>query len=112
MIYSIFKKTKRRLTTGIPVRRENTIFTECSADQQAILDHKTSHTFFFWALACDKCSHHTSARVAKKGTLDLTDTGQELPARSPLPHALSHPPTGFMALGFHPPGPMTLPTTN
>lgn len=55
MIYSISKKTKRLVTAGLPVRRGDTIFTECSADQQATPDHKTSDTFFFWALACDKC---------------------------------------------------------
>lgn len=112
MIYSISKNTKRLVTAGLPVRRGNTIFTECSADQQATPDHKMSGTFFFWALACDKCVCQTPARAAAKGTLDPTDSRQELPASSPLPHALSHPPVGFMALGLHLPSPVILPMTN
>ena len=112
-ICSVSKKNKRLVTTAaLPVSRGDTIFTECSADQQATPDHKTSGTFFFQPLARDKCCCQTPARAAEKGTLALAGTGQELPASSLLPHACSRPPAGFMALGFHPSGPVTLPTIN
>lgn len=102
--------TKRRDTDGVPIRRVNTIFTGSSIDQEAAPDHKTSGTFFFWALACDKCGCQIPARAATKGTLDSPDTGQKLPASSPLPHVLSQTPAAFMALEF-PLSHVTLPTT-
>lgn len=81
MIYSVSKQTKKLVPAGLPVRRGDTIFRECSADQQATPDPKTSGTFFFWALACDKCSCQTPARAAAKGTLDPTTPGRScLPA--------------------------------